>query len=438
MTVGAIPWDSDRDRGLPDSVALDGRADAGREVRPPERRRPEDTGDVRRYEALVARVSERVADFPDFGKVEALAGTGPGRLDDLWLTHAQMDPIAWLERLRMRRAADDLLRRPQAVDAVGAELGYADSPAFVRAFLARTGMAPRAYANLGATSSFTLRLPARYRRTEVIGYHGRDPRSPSERSEGDRIWKALATSEGPAVVEMTLAGGFVTVRVHADRSRSPETMAAIHATARRMLGLESDVEGFEGAHAAFAAPRRGLRVPLIPTGFDALCWAIVGQQINLTFASALRREVIELVGEPVGDMRVHPTPQAVAGLDVASLTARRFSRSKARYLLDAAAAVAGGDLDIEGLADRSAVGAEAALRARRGIGLWTARYVMMRVGFADAAPVGDSGLATALARLHALQARPDPEGAERLMSAYAPHRSLAAMHLWTSLKEDGA
>ena len=59
----------------------------------------------------------------------------------------------------------------------------------------------------------------------------------------------------------------------------------------------------------------------------------------------------------------------------------------------------------------------------------------MRGGFADAAPVGDSALATALQKLHKLPERPDTEGTARLMSAFAPHRSIATMHLWTYLKE---
>ena len=54
---------------------------------------------------------------------------------------------------------------------------------------------------------------------------------------------------------------------------------------------------------------------------------------------------------------------------------------------------------------------------------------------ADAAPVGDSALATALQRLHQLPERPDAEQTARLMSRFAPHRSLATMHLWTYLKE---
>jgi 3-methyladenine DNA glycosylase/8-oxoguanine DNA glycosylase len=134
-------------------------------------------------------------------------------------------------------------------------------------------------------------------------------------------------------------------------------------------------------------------------------------------------------------MRAHPTPARVADIDVSALASRRYSRSKARYLVGAAQAVAEGRLDIEGLGEGSAIAAEKALTAQHGVGTWTARYVLMRGGFADAAPVGDSALATALQHLHKLPERPDADGTARLMAAFAPHRSIATMHLWTYLRE---
>ena len=99
--------------------------------------------------------------------------------------------------------------------------------------------------------------------------------------------------------------------------------------------------------------------------------------------------------------------------------------------------MANGELDIEGLPRGSAVAAEKKLTALHGVGTWTARYTMLRGGFADAAPVGDSALATALQRLHQLPERPDHDQVKNLMAAFSPHRSLATMHLWTSLKEAG-
>ena len=237
------------------------------------------------------------------------------------------------------------------------------------------------------------------------------------------------------VLEISIEPGHAWVRVHAESRLGRAAMTDLHGAALRMLALGHDVTQFESRHAEFVRNRRGLRMPLLPTGFDALCWGIIGQQINVKFAASLRREMVELAGEKIGDMRAHPTPERVANICLAALAARRYSRSKAQYLVDAAAAVASGKLRSEILSGGSAIAAEKSLTAQRGIGTWTARYVLMRGGFADAAPVGDSALATALQRLHTLPERPDAEQGAMLMSRFAPYRSLATMHLWTYLKE---
>ena len=134
-------------------------------------------------------------------------------------------------------------------------------------------------------------------------------------------------------------------------------------------------------------------------------------------------------------MRAHPTPERVADLGVTPLTERRYSRSKADYLIGAAREVAESRLSIETLGDGSAIAAEKTLTAVRGIGTWTARYVLLRTGFADAAPVGDSALATALQRFHALPERPAHEHVDAMMKRFSPNRSLATCHLWASLKD---
>jgi AraC family transcriptional regulator of adaptative response / DNA-3-methyladenine glycosylase II len=303
-------------------------------------------------------------------------------------------------------------------------------------------MTPGAYRALNGAQIWLLHLPAGYRAQDILAYHGRDPESPCERVDGKRLLKALMTPDGAVVLEIAPEGEGAWCRVHAASSLSPRSMALLHLASLRMLGLTSDVASFEarsrqdGRVASLIASRRGLRVPLIATNFDALCWAIVGQQINVKFAASLRREILQLAGIPAeGGMRAHPDPQRVADLDRSVLAARRFSRFKIDYLLGAASAAAQGRLDVEALTAGSARAAEKNLTSIRGVGTWTARYVLLRSGFGDSAPVGDVALAAALQRLHGLAERPNPEKAELLMRDFSPHRSLATVHLWASLKE---
>lgn len=361
------------------------------------------------------------------------SGLSPSRLEIILGDHAQLSPDEWLVQQRVRFSAEHLLTTSASIAAVAASAGFSDRASYAQAFLARMRMLPSAYRVMSREGAFQLQLPAIYRASEVFAYQGRDPDGLAERCDGQQILKALGTDDGPAVLNITFANQVANIRVDSPRKLSPLSLAKLHRDALRILGLENDIESFEATHKDLVGARGGLRIPLIPSAFDALAWAIVGQQVNVSFASSLRRELIVIAGERVGDMIVHPTPQAVANLDSSALTSRRFSRSKAQYLIGAAQAISAGRLDIESLRDGSAVEAEDLLTAQHGIGTWTARYVLLRTGFADAAPVGDSGLATALERVYNLAERPDAVKSAQLMAKYAPWRSLASVHLWASL-----
>lgn len=398
--------------------------------------------DIALFDGLAARVRAAPEAFGDAAALARACGVSRSKLGDLIRTHAHLTPVAWLRRERARAACRALLESGARVVDIGQEVGFDSESAFHRQFLLSTRMTPGAYRALAGASVFMLHLPARYRAAETLAYHGRDPGGPCERVEGNRIFKALATPDGAAVLEISIEAAAAWCRVHADARLGPEALRGVHAAALRMLGLATDVAAFEtrvrrdARMAVIVARRRGLRLPLTATGFEALCWAIIGQQINIRFASALRRTLLDLTGEPSGDMRAHPPPERVAALEPAVLARRRYSRAKAEYLIGAARAIAAGELHPERLADGSAVAAEQSLTRLRGIGPWTARYTLMRgAGFADCAPIGDVALAAALKQLHAADGRPAPARVEELMRAYAPHRSLATFHLWSSLRD---
>lgn len=398
--------------------------------------------DLSLFEGLAARLRKNPEGFADTAALAASAGVSQTKLGALMRDHAHLTPAAWLRRARVRAACRLLSGRAARIADIGFAVGFESESVFHRQFLALTRMTPGAWRALKDSSVFVLHLPAGWRAAEILAYHGRDPDSRCERVVGNRIFKALSTADGAVILEIALEGENAWCRLHGPRAFSPTTMEFAHGAALRMLGLTGEVASFESRAARDAelarllGSRRGLRVPMTATAFDGLCWAIIGQQINVKFAAALRRELLVLVGEPVEDMLAHPEPARVAALDAGDLAKRRYSRSKAAYLIEAARKAAERRLPVDSLGEGSAVAAEKALKSVRGIGTWTARYMLLRgAGFADCAPVGDSALAAALQRLNGLEERPDHAQVDALMADYAPHRSLATCHLWASLKE---
>jgi AraC family transcriptional regulator of adaptative response / DNA-3-methyladenine glycosylase II len=376
--------------------------------------------------------------FPTAAAMASAAGVEPAALDPWFLTHTHQDAAGWLRAARVR-AARGLLLGPGPVQAVGEACGFPDPGTFRGQFLAGTGLTPDAYRALGEAAAFTLALPQGYRAEDMLAYHGRDPLSRSERVAGPVLVKAMML-EGRAV-ELEMAFQDSAVRCSVSPEPGPRVMAAAHHRAVRMLGLGTDPAAFEGSAAglalgALAASRPGLRIPLTADVWESLVWAILGQQVNLAFAYALRRRLTELCGAATASgLQVHPTAAEAAALDPEQLKPLQFSRRKAEYVTSLARKVAGGELPLEELPEGTATSAALRLAAERGIGPWTTHYVMMRgCGFGDCVPLGDAGLTLALQRHHQLDHRPTVKETAALMAPYAPHRSLATFHLWASLK----
>lgn len=256
-----------------------------------------------------------------------------------------------------------------------------------------------------------IELPRRYRTDLVLRYLGRDSDSLIERVEGNTIHRAEVT--------IALADGRASARPNAQ-------------IARRLLGLGIDPTPFERAHPDLVRGHEGAHLPQTATVWESVMWAIVGQQVNLPFAFRLRRVVVELCGRPAKNgLRAHPTADEVARLDYGDLTARQFSRSKAQYVIDTARLIASGALPVETFPSRAPEEVEAALTAVRGIGFWTANYVMMRgCAFADAVPAGDSALSASLREYFGLDHKVDAKETLALMERFRPWRALATYHFW--------
>jgi DNA-3-methyladenine glycosylase II len=288
-------------------------------------------------------------------------------------------------------------------------------------------------------SSNALPLPADFRPTEVLAFHGRDPEQRAERVVGTRLDKALVVSGKPVVVRVCLEGN--TVRYESDQ---PEALPdeSLRSIVMHLLGLNADPTPFEDkvSQDALLGPavrlQRGLRIPQTATPFEAITWAITGQQITLGFAITLRRRMIEAVGIPASaGLIAYPEAAQVVQLSADELGAMQYSRAKADALLRVATMVVDGELDFLELSKLPAEQALAKLVAIKGIGPWTAHYTLMRgLGMMDCSLHGDVAVRKAISQLRGDGVKVEQKEAEGILATYAPYRSLAAAHLWASLR----
>jgi DNA-3-methyladenine glycosylase II len=150
---------------------------------------------------------------------------------------------------------------------------------------------------------------------------------------------------------------------------------------------------------------------------------ILEQQVSLASA----RAAFDRLGAALGG---EVTPAGVLGLDDVQLRAIGFSRQKAGYARDLAAAMLDG-FSLEGLALAPDDEVRRALIAHRGIGRWTADiYLTMCLLRPDVWPRGDLALATVAVEIGATPSRPTKDELEIAAKAWSPYRAVAARILW--------
>lgn len=282
-------------------------------------------------------------------------------------------------------------------------------------------------------------LPQGYRVADLLAFHGRDTESVAEQVSLGRIRKGVLMNSVPVLLDIALAGGRAKCTAEADGVLTGD----VHGILLNILGLRIDPAPFEALAVAdpLLAPllraNPGLRIMQAATPFEALTWAIIGQQINLPFAIALRRTFILQAGrQHSGGLWCYPEAADVVRLDIAQLTERKFSRAKAETLLRLAHLVDDGGLSLAAPAAGSMAALSAALLAIKGIGPWTVNYALLRgYGDADCSLHGDVAIRAALQQLLGLDSKPDQAATERWLASYAPQRTMLAAHLWASLQK---
>jgi AraC family transcriptional regulator of adaptative response / DNA-3-methyladenine glycosylase II len=342
-----------------------------------------------------------------------------------------------LVRARIDAAKHRLLTTEAPLTSIALDTGFESLSTFHENFRRLNGLTPIAYRALEGARFFTISLPPDYPVAYLRRAFTRDVHSVTERLSGDTYTAAVQLRNGPALLQLHLTPTEISVEISVTADSLPMAAVEAHAIVVGWLGLEQDAAGFSRLArklglARLVAGRPEFRITRTSSVFDGLLWAIIGQQINFTFACSLKRRLIERAGTPYASgLYAPPRPEQVAALDISDLLPLQFSYQKADYVITTSRLVAKGELDLNALSGMSATRVERTLLAIRGLGPWSVNYLMMRaLGFADCVPLGDTGVTSGLQSLLKLEERPDIDATRRLMAMFSPYRSLATAHLW--------
>lgn len=213
----------------------------------------------------------------------------------------------------------------------------------------------------------------------------------TDTSAGGRYSRAIHLGERLFLLSVepsgTEARPGVRLKLAPERSVTAQILDEAARVARSMFSLEHDLSRWrdrltrDPLMRRLEAEHRGLHLPRWPTLFEALVTSVLLQQIATSVAITFRRRVVERYGERLewngATHLAFPRPEALARASVEELRALGLSNAKSACVIEAARACAAGELSSAMLEREDDETIIARLSSLRGIGRWTAEWVLM-------------------------------------------------------------
>ena len=222
--------------------------------------------------------------------------------------------------------------------------------------------------------------------------------------------------------------------------RTTSERRLVRSVVDRLLGLRIDLcEWYRMAEGhrrlrTLADRFRGMKPPRFPTVFETLVNAFACQQLSLVVGLELLNRLAAVcdVRREIGERAQYAFPAArdVARVAAAEYHAIGFSHQKVRALLTLARGIDRGEVDVERLARDGDQEAARRLRELRGVGRWTAEYVLLRgLGRLHVFPGDDVGAQKSLVRWLGRSGSLDYETVNRAVGTWRPYAGMLYFHL---------
>jgi DNA-3-methyladenine glycosylase II len=161
--------------------------------------------------------------------------------------------------------------------------------------------------------------------------------------------------------------------------------------------------------------------------FPVMVETVISQQLSTKAARAIHGRLIRIIG------RKAPRPVDILNTRDEDLLAIGFSRSKTRYIKNAALAFQSRELGARSLARMPDDEVMSRLTAVKGIGDWSAHmFLIFALGRLDVFPVGDLGLRNAMAAAYRLRRPPSLTRLNQIGNRWRPYRTIGTWYLWES------
>jgi DNA-3-methyladenine glycosylase II len=263
------------------------------------------------------------------------------------------------------------------------------------------------------------------------------------------VWRrVLMIGRSPIelAVTQTRRGDNPEIEVRMSTAQLRDIKDEVAASVTRMLGLNLDLSGFyrlcrdDTMLRPLAERLRGMKPVRYPTVFEAFANAVACQLVSLSAGMHVLNRIAESFGAKAsGPMRSFPAAAAIARSNPDALRALGLSRQKGEYLIELARfATNPKDRDFSSIGALGDAAAIERLSEIRGVGRWTAEYVLLRgFGRINIFPGDDVGGRNKLYQFLGETTAPNYDGVRRIMERWHPYGGLIYLHLLVDGLADG-
>lgn len=293
---------------------------------------------------------------------------------------------------------------------------------------------------------YNIELPSHFDWHAILGYLKREPREIMYQVTGDGCVRRAFKYDGQAaLIEIEHSENCLKVTILNDLNNASIVQENILPFIKDWFDIGTDLSKFyelassDEILAPLIKTFNGLRLVGMPDFYEAITWGILGQQINLGYTYTLKKRFTEKFGEELvyegHSYWIYPRPEVVASATKEELLALRLTQRKTEYLSDISKKISNKMISKDLYQNcLSAKKAEKKMVELRGIGPWTANYVLMRcLRMGDAFPMADIGLLNGIKKIKNLDSKPDNEYMKTLGLRWKSWSSYATFYIWRLL-----
>ncbi|KTC76541.1 DNA-3-methyladenine glycosylase family protein [Legionella brunensis] len=230
------------------------------------------------------------------------------------------------------------------------------------------------------------------------------------------------------------------ILVSTNQTISPKIKKELVRLLEKMLGLNCNLLDFYriAEQDPYLAPIvrqfKGLKPPRFPSIFEALVNAISCQQLSLDAGLQVQNRFIQYVGKNIHNVDetfyAFPIPKDVENCSIWELKKLGYSTNKCETLIELSSRISSDETLFHHLEDKTNNEIVAFLCQFKGIGRWSAEYILLRgLGKIDMFPGDDVGASNNLQNLLQIKTKLDYRQISQITQKWYPYAGLIYFHL---------